>query len=195
MIEPKPKLLSMFLLLVMLAAACGPSYANPAKLVQPTYMPGKISQASLADIQTPAPNSCLVRALDLIGAWDAAGAKETDPFPFTSVDGRQCHGTFEADVQPLFVQANRWYAGAPSCRICHTADVNYAYARMDLTSYEGIIAGSGRESANAKGQDILGSGKWDQSRLYSMLSTGQMPPTQPEGSNPKGPLVHAGASQ
>ncbi len=182
-----------FLLLVLLVSACAPSYANPVKLNEPTYVPGKLSQVSLAGIPTPAPNSCLVRAVDLIGAWVTAGAKENDPFSFTSQDEKPCQGTFNADILPLFIQANLWYPGAPSCRTCHTADVNYSYARMDLSSYQGILAGSGRDSASAKGQDILGGGNWQQARLFDLLSSGQMPPETPEGTNPKGPLVHAGA--
>jgi len=183
------------LLLVILVSACYPSYTNPVTLNLPTYVPAKNQNVSLAAIQTPAPNSCLVRAVNLIGAWVKAGSPEKDPFNFDSVAGKPCQGTFEADILPLFIQANLWYAGAPSCRTCHNADIDHSYVRMDLSSYQGILAGQARESSNTKGQDILGGGNWEQSTLYSILSSGQMPPEQPPGLDPNGPLVFAGASK
>lgn len=40
---------------------------------------------------------------------------------------------------------------------------------MDLSSYAGILAGSGRANGEPKGKDILGGGVWEQSLLYQML--------------------------
>jgi hypothetical protein len=136
-----------------------------------------------------------VYAVDLIGAWVSAQVPEIEPFSFTDTNGNQCQGAFNADVLPLFTQANLWYSGALSCRTCHGPDVEVSYARMDLSSYEGILAGTGRDSADVKGEDILGGNNWEQSDLYDVLSNGEMPPEQPSGLNPKGPLIYVNPSQ
>jgi hypothetical protein len=184
-----------FLLLGVLSSACYGSFKNPAQLNMPAYMPARPPGFSFEGSVMPAPTSCPVHAVDLIGAWVAAGSPEKDPFPFTDINGKPCQGAFEADVLPLFGQANLWYPGALSCRTCHGPDVNVSYARMNLSDYQGILAGSGRESVDSKGQDILGGGNWEQATLYNMLTTGQMPPNTPKGLAPKGPLVYAGVSK
>jgi hypothetical protein len=63
---------------------------------------------------------------------------------------------------------------------------------MDLSSYAGILAGSRRQSADAKGNDILGAGDWEKSTLYRVLFTTWMPLGRPQTTNEKGPLVLAG---
>jgi len=146
-------------------------------------------QVSFAGIQPPPPGTCSVHAVDLLGAWVGANVPEKEPFNFTDTNGKQCQGTFDVDVLPLFTQANLWYTGALSCRTCHGPDVEVSYARMDLSSYQGILAGMGRDSAEATGEDILGGNNWQQSDLYDVLSNGEMPPEQPAGLNPKGPLI------
>jgi len=141
------------------------------------------------------PGQCTVRALDLIGAWVMAKTPETDAFPFTDLVGNACQGTFTADVLPLFDQSNLWYPGAPSCRTCHGPDVQISYARLNLSDYQGILAGSGRSSADAKGDDILGGGDWEKSDLYSALFHGEMPPNRPANVVPSGPLIKAGVTR
>jgi mono/diheme cytochrome c family protein len=138
---------------------------------------------------------CAVRALDLIGAWVAAKTPKDGAFPFSDVHGGACQGTFAADVLPLFTQANLWYAGAPSCRTCHGSDVQISYARLSLSDFEGILAGSGRSSAQEKGEDILGGGDWEKSTLYDVLHSGDMPPNRPVEVNPGGPILSAGTPQ
>jgi hypothetical protein len=137
---------------------------------------------------------CRVHAVDLLGAWVTAGKPEQESFAFTDATGRACQGTFEADILPLFAQANLWYPGALSCRTCHGADVNTSYARMDLSSYAGILAGSGRESVDKQGDDILGAGQWEDATLFEKLTKGEMPPNGPAGLDPRGPLIAAGAA-
>jgi hypothetical protein len=136
---------------------------------------------------------CRIAALNLIGSWVEADKPESEPFPFTSISGEECEGTFEADVHPLFNQSNIWYSGATSCTTCHAEPVNTATAQLDLSSYEGILAGSRRESAESQGQDILGdSASWKQSKLYIQIFTKQMPPGRPVSSPPEGPIISAG---
>jgi hypothetical protein len=51
-------------------------------------------------------------------------------------------------------------------------DVAISPAQLDLSSYEGIMAGSRRESVDdAEGTDILGDGDWESSLLYEYLTT------------------------
>jgi hypothetical protein len=179
----------------LLMSACQGAAKNPVKTSFPRYVPGQALAFSLVGISSRAPESCQVRAVDLIGAWVTAKYPETDPFPFTALEGKTCRGTFQADVLPLFSQANLWYAGAPSCRTCHGPDVTVSYARLDLSSYQGILAGSGRESADKTGDDILGGGNWDQAKLHQVFTDKEMPPNQPEGLDPLGPIINAGSSK
>ncbi len=181
------------LAMALLIGACYPEYSSPVRLAVPTQVP-QARELSLAGISLPGPQSCLVHAVDLIGAWVAAGAPERDSFGFNDVEGRPCHGSFDVDVLPLFEQANLWYPGALSCRTCHGPDVNVSNARLDLSTFAGIMAGSGRESADKKGDDILGAGQWESSKLFEKLSHGEMPPNGPKGLDPRGPTVPAGAA-
>lgn len=192
------KIIPLVILLILWFSivSCSGAAKSPVIHEWPVYLPIKQARLSLAGIKTPAPDGCKVHAVDLIGAWVAAKTPEKDPFNFTDeVDGKSCQGTFEADVQPLFSTANLWYSGAPSCRTCHGPQVEISYARMDLSSYQGILAGKGRESASSKGEDILGGGNWEKADLYTQLNGKQMPPNQPGGLDPKGPLVLAGSSR
>lgn len=191
----KMRYLILNLVLILLLSSCYP-YMNDQVLKEwPKYVPPQGTQVSFAGIAPPAPQSCAVHAVDLMGAWVSAGAPESDPFPFDDVNGKPCQGTFEADILPLFSQANLWYAGGPSCRTCHGPDVQVSYARLDLSSYPGILAGSGRDSADTKGDDILGGGNWQEAELYDVLTHGEMPPSQPANLNPQGPVVYAGSSK
>jgi mono/diheme cytochrome c family protein len=148
-------------------------------------------------------NKCQIAAVDLIGAWVSAHYPENDKFTFTDVKGAQCEGTFKKDVQPLFTESNIWYAGSPACDSCHQPDLTKAIKNMDLSSYAGIIAGSGRANGEAKGKDILGGGNWDQALIHQMLyaPNGQtligrpaMPFGRPADVPANGPLVYAGAA-
>ncbi len=179
----------------ILIVSCAGAGKKPVMHEWPVYVQIQQTRLSLAGIKIPLPDGCKVHAVDLIGAWVDAKTPEKDPFNFTDVDGKDCQGTFEADVLPLFNTANLWYSGAPSCRTCHGPEVEISYARMDLSSFQGILAGKGRESASSKGEDILGGGNWEEADLYKALNGRQMPPNQPGGLDPKGPLVSAGISR
>lgn len=136
---------------------------------------------------------CSIRAVDLLGAWVGAGYPETDVFTFTDLNDANCEGTFPDDVQNLFLQSNLWYEGAPACVSCHNSDLEASFQNMDLSSFAGIVAGAQRESAEAVGVDILGGGVWEESRLYEMLITKQMPLGRPADTDEKGPVVFAGS--
>ena len=113
-------------------------------------------------------NQCGVYATDLIGAWVTAGSPETEPFLFTDINGNPCEGTFTSDVQHLFVDNSVWYAGSLGCASCHNAELTERSAGLDLSSYQGILAGSNRSYEGAKGTDILGDGNWESSSLQDV---------------------------
>lgn len=135
----------------------------------PTLIPAALPVMNPSGVEASASEKCSVAAADLLGAWVEAGASDTESFEFTDTAERTCEATF-ADVQPLFVQSNLWYAGSRSCVNCHVADVAVSSAQLDLTSYEGILAGSRRADEAAQGTDILGGGKWQSSLLYQFLA-------------------------
>ena len=146
----------------------------------PTLIPVSQSQQH-AGGQTPAAqfNACKVSAADLIGAWVSAGSPESETFPFNDVNGQPCEGTFANDIQHLFMENQFWYPGAIGCTSCHNAALieqdqsggegNKRSGGLDLSSYQGILAGSNRSYAGAKGTDILGGGNWESSLLYDVL--------------------------
>ncbi|HLB64821.1 MAG TPA: hypothetical protein VJJ46_08250 [Anaerolineales bacterium] len=113
-------------------------------------------------------------AVELIGAWASAGAPESDPFTFVGLDDQTYRATFETDVLPLFTTPNVWFAGAQACSLCHTADLESSAHELDLTSYEGILAGADRLEA-PPGEPILIPGDWQASSLRSRLRNNRMP--------------------
>ncbi len=137
----------------------------------PTLLPATLPAMELpAGGEAAVSDQCRVAALDLIGAWAAAGSSETEAFQFVDVNGQDCESTFE-EVKPLFIEANYWYVGSLSCVSCHSVDVAVSSAQLDLSNYAGIMAGSRRADAESTGTDILAAGKWDTSLLYEFIST------------------------
>jgi hypothetical protein len=114
-------------------------------------------------------NACYVSAADLVGAWVKAGAPENGLFDFQDVNGDPCQATFANDVQHLFVENELWYPGAIGCTSCHNIELTDKSGGLDLSSYQGIVAGTNRSYAGAKGTDILGGGNWDTSLLHDVL--------------------------
>ena len=92
-----------------------------------------------------------------VGIWANAGeVPQTEPFPFTDLNGQECEGTF-ADVQPLFVENSIWFPGSLGCTSCHNAELADRSGGLDLTSYDAILLGSRRvPEATSPGTDILG---------------------------------------
>ena len=114
-------------------------------------------------------NKCQIGATDLIGAWVVAGHTETEPFPFTDLNGQNCEATF-ADIQPVLMDNSVWFPGSLGCTSCHNADLTDRSAGLDLSSYEAISLGSRRVAGSTSpGTDIFGGGEWENSLLYEYL--------------------------
>ena len=143
--------------------------------------------------EAAAAGQCRATAEVLLSAWVSSGHTEKDPFKFTDQNGSNCEAIFK-DIQQLFIEGNLWYSGALPCASCHNSDLATASANMDLSSYNGIIAGAKRTSPDAKGTDILGGGNWDQAILRDMLFVKKlMPLGRPPGAVPEGgPTIAAG---
>ena len=152
----------------------------------PTLLP-----ATLPALRHTAPanpsRTCQVAALDLIGAWVDAGYPETEAFRFTDHTGTACIATFDRDLRDLFTRANLWYPGSLACAACHGPNLASSAAQLDLSTYDGIVAGSGRTSPEAKGKDILALGNWRVSILHDVLLLGH-----PPGAPAQSPLIIAG---
>lgn len=163
-------------------SACGFTFScNKYKpIVERTPIPTLIP-VNHAVIQLPAAetefNKCEVWASELIGAWVSADSPETDPFPFSDVKGQPCEGTFEADIQQLFVENSLWYPGAIGCVSCHNSSLTARSGGLDLTSYDAMQMGSARADASSKGNDIFDNGNWEKSTLFAVLKTQGMVPT------------------
>jgi mono/diheme cytochrome c family protein len=167
----------------------------------PTLLAATMPAPKVGAEAVAATPKCSIAALNLIGAWVSAGYSEKDTFTFTDAKGANCTANFKDDVQKLFVTPNLWYDGAPACTTCHYADVAKAVKNMDLSSYAGILAGSGRANGEPKGNDILGGGKWADALLHKMLfapggkteiGRPPMPLGRPATVPAEGPVISAG---
>jgi mono/diheme cytochrome c family protein len=158
----------------------------------PTLIPATLTVQEVS-LPLGAGNKCSASALVLLSTWVNNGYSETNPFQFTDSKGKSCQATFK-DIQPLFQEANLWYSGSLACVQCHNSDIAKASANMDLSSYQGILAGGKRTSPDVKGEDILGGGNWDKSILNDMLFIAKkMPFGRPAGAVPDdGPTIQAG---
>ena len=135
----------------------------------PTLIPVSMKEIQATQAAPSEFGACYASATDLIGAWVSAGSPETEPFPFTDASGTPCQATFADDIQHLFVENNLWYADALGCVSCHNAELTDRSGGLDLSSYQGIMAGSNRSYEGAKGTDILSGGDWETSRLHDVL--------------------------
>jgi len=151
--------------------------------------------ASDFSVSSPTISRCRIAAVDLLGAWVDAGYSDTETFTFTDVDGNECEANFTDDVLPLFTEANLWFPGSLSCADCHGSEMSVASAGLDLSSYDGMLLGSQRDSQNAEGVDIFGDGVWEDSSLYESLYVNKnMPMGRPPDLPAEGPIVFAGIS-
>jgi len=137
---------------------------TPIPTLIPAPSPASPAQGGAAEF-----NKCQVNAADLVGAWVSAGHSETDPFPFTDLDGQTCEGSYADDIQRLFVENSLWLPGALGCVSCHNSDLSERSAGLDLTSYEAMTMGSQRPDANSQGNDIFGGDNWESSTLHEVL--------------------------
>lgn len=160
----------------------------------PTLIPAEHAQEPGGPVAQPAEfDRCRIGAADLIAAWATAGHTESDPFPFTDLDGQECEATF-ADIQPLFVENSLWFPGSLGCTSCHNAELSDRSAGLDLSSYEAIALGTRRvPEATSPGTDLFGRGEWENSILYNVLfnqgltTLGHSPDVEPIN-----PVVYAG---
>jgi hypothetical protein len=171
---------------------CEKAAVAPYRTPVPTLIPAHMPVQMVSDQQVKV--SCQITAVDLLGAWVAAGYPETEPFEFTDMNGKNCTGNYPDDVSQLFQEGNLWYTGAPACITCHNSVIESAQANMDLSSYSGILAGSRRTDGQAQGNDILGGGVWEDSKLYEQLYVLKlMPQGRPVDTPAEGPVVFAGS--
>ena len=155
----------------------------------PTLIPFEHTQGQVQPQPAPAEfNKCRVGAVDLIGAWVAAGHSETEAFPFTDLNSQDCEATY-ADIQPLLKENSLWFPGSLGCISCHNADLTDRSAGLDLSTYEAISLGTRRVAGSTSpGTDIFGGGDVEKSLLYQVLTTqgltaqGHSPDVEP--SNP-----------
>jgi hypothetical protein len=158
----------------------------------PTLIPREVAQVQPA-VTSAEFKKCQAAAIDLIGAWVSAGHSETEPFPFTDLNGQACEGTFE-DIQPLFVDNSLWFPGSLGCVSCHNGDLTDRSAGLNLTSYEGISLGSRRVAeSTSPGTDIFGNGDWENSILHEVLvNQGLTTKGHSPDAEPSNPILYVG---
>lgn len=157
----------------------------------PTLIPyGEVQQSGVTEIEF---NKCQIGVTELIGAWVGAGHTETEPFPFTDLNGQNCEGTF-ADIQPLLVDNSIWFSGSLGCASCHNADLTDRSAGLDLSSYEAVSLGSRRVAGSTSpGTDIFGGGEWENSLLYEYLvNYGLTTQGHSPDMEPRNPILYVG---
>ncbi len=122
------------------------------------------------------------KAVDLIGAWVEAGVPETEAFAYVGRDGNTYVGTFEVDIQPLFTENSIWFEGQQACTGCHFANSENSYHEMDMSTYEGIMAG-GDVLSEPPGVPLFGQSEvgaddfdWGHSKLRERMRNNRMPP-------------------
>lgn len=180
---------------VVYISACGLTFtcnrADPKLNLTPipTLIPHTESQVKQGQSMTEF-NKCQVNAVDLIGAWATAGTPEADPFPFKSLNGESCEGTFSVDVQPLFVENELWKTGTIGCVSCHNADLTDRSSGLDLSTYNAVLLGSRRvPGSTSKGNEILGNGDWEKSVLYDVLANQALVPAGHSADAPAAQLI------
>ena len=158
----------------------------------PSLIPATLPVPKLASLGASTPK-CTVDARTILSAWVNAGYPEKDVFEFTDLNGADCEATF-ADIEILFTEGNLWYSGAQACITCHNENLGANAARMDLSSYAAILAGSRRASADVKGNDILGGGIWDNAKLNDVLFISKKMPSGrlPGAVAEDGPIILTG---
>ena len=161
----------------------------------PTLIPVSQPETNVEGVSMAEFNKCEISASDLIGAWVAAGASETEAFPFTDINGQPCEGTYTEDIQHLFVENSLWYSGSLGCTSCHNADLTERSGGLDLTTYDAVLLGSRRVTgSSSKGNDILGGGDWETSLLYGVLINQGLVPAGHSADVPvNNPILFAGS--
>jgi mono/diheme cytochrome c family protein len=159
----------------------------------PTLLPATLPASAVGQPANPNLTPCNAHASTLLEAWVSSGATRDIPFDFIDLNENPCSGAY-IDIEPLFTQPNLWYEGSLACTDCHNANLSASAAGLDLSSYAGISAGSGRTSPGSLGTDILGTGNWNESILNQVLFVRMlMPPGASAGKlTSMGPIIQAG---
>jgi len=108
-----------------------------------TVMVAVTSMPAMAEISGSTPGA--QNAVTLMGMWVGAGAPN-GAFTYKDISGNDAHGTFDADILPLFTKEGIWGNDAdgdalPACNSCHTGVTEESAHEMGLGSYEDIMAG------------------------------------------------------
>ncbi|MBT3336293.1 MAG: hypothetical protein HN391_00055 [Anaerolineae bacterium] len=147
----------------------------------------------------PGEYGCELNGVGVIAAWVDGGAPETDSF-----DYGDAQLNFERDVLPFVTEADMWFDGSQSCTGCHFANSESSYHEMDLSSYEGLMAGgdvlSSPPGVPLFGQSAVGETDydWDHSKLKERLRNNRMAPGWDfdiTEENRDGPMILAGTKQ
>ncbi|MBM4424773.1 MAG: hypothetical protein FJ030_15535 [Chloroflexi bacterium] len=133
-------------------------------------------------------------AVSLIGAWVNDGASATELFQFTGLDGNMYTTTYTDSIEPLLTKRSIWASNTKPCERCHVANVAESDAELDLTSLDGLLAGSWRVS-QPPGVPIIIPGNWEASLLRERLRNNRMPMGITDDAPPEGPLMEAGHSK
>ncbi|MBK7451180.1 MAG: hypothetical protein IPJ47_17955 [Anaerolineales bacterium] len=159
---------------IVFVNACGLSFSCKrgelavARTPIPTMIPATLPAMEIASSASVDPDKCHVAGV----GWWVHGLKlvhQDQVFEFTDANGVSCEATF-ADVSPLFHSSQPLVFGLALLCLLSLCDTGCFPAQLDLSSYDGIIAGSRRADDAPKGTDILGGGKWTSSLLYQFLA-------------------------
>lgn len=161
--------LVVFILGILIYVGFISTLASASPAPERTPIPTLIAATLPAPQAAAGPAKCSVKAVDLFAAWVEASYPEAEPFEVAAQDGTACTASFKLDILPVFNEANLWYPGAAACTTCHNPTLAATGAQLDLSSYSGVLVGSRRASPAAKGNDILGGGDWQASKLYEVL--------------------------
>ncbi len=148
------------------------------------------TDASVATDAGPVPHAPAVAILE---AWVTARCPREAAF---FVQGNPT--TFRDGVLPLFTTANLWFPLAQNCSFCHFGTGARTGRELDLSSYDGIMAGALTVSEppghSILGETMIGRGDfdWNRSFLQQRLRNERMPPGWPFDRNrswPEGPTL------
>jgi hypothetical protein len=183
------------LLLAVIIVACGPTITPPPSLTEeappptepspptepaaPTEPPPPTNTPETEEIEVTAEIGAAVKAVDLLAAWVAAGAPESESFDYIGLDENTYQGTFEVDILPLFTENSIWFEGSQACTGCHFAVSETSYHELDLTTHEGILLGADSLSDPDDPEAIIEPGDWGASSLRARLRNNRMPPGFP----------------
>ena len=129
------------------------------------------------------------KEVGIMADWVKAGAKNDS--------------NFKNNILPMFTEDGYWGEDTASCTSCHFDGTEDSSHEMDLSSYEGLMAG-GDVISKAPGVPLFGQSKigatdydWGHSKMKGRLRNNRMPPgvefNMADETNREGPLAAHGA--